>query len=357
MNFYEVLGLNKDATQEEIKSKYRQLAFTYHPDKNHDEGAEARFKEINEAYQTLSDPQKRQQYNDVLEGKHGSDIFDSFFQGFDGNGASPFDAFFSNFGFGNLRKKREEEFPIHGQVNVSLRDVLMGKQEVMECNLSVDCKSCSGSGLETDKNGKVAEKPPTICSHCHGKGNFELKQGMFKTVIVCNQCRGKGKIVDNKCTVCKGAKRSTVKSSITVNVPPGVREGNTLELKTTLPDGSKAKANIMVHVEPHPMFELDNFGNIRGVIKLSYPTMILGGYYELELIDGTRIKLKIPEDTTPGKVIKIAEKGLPRSVSAQNHLGDMFLVVDMDIPTNLTDEQKACLKQFQELLDKVSKPN
>ena len=350
MTHYQTLGVDNTATEEDIKKAFKKLAFELHPDRNPNKDAEEKFKKVNEAYQVLSDANKRKNYDDSLNGR-GSFPHNDFFWTSPGNGGiDPLEEMLRNFGFNFHGRPKQEALEIHGHVTVNFKDILMGKQETLDLNVPVDCKECSGTGMEIDALGKIVEKNIRICPQCNGNGRFDLKQGSFRTTIMCTNCNGKGKSSESTCKKCNGAKRSISRLKTIVNIPPGIRDGNTIEVVTTI-DGNKASANIMIHVEKHPIYDMDNFGNIRGPIKLTYPQMVLGGAVELELIDGTKVKLKIPQEATLGKVIKIGGKGLPRSVRAQDHLGDMFLVVELDMPKKLTPEQRKCLKKFQELLD------
>jgi molecular chaperone DnaJ len=368
MDYYKVLGVEKTASEDDIKKAFRKLAFEYHPDRNKDPGAEIKFKEVNEAYQTLSDAGKRQIYD--MGGAGGpwrspeAADFDSFFGTRGGGfGGINVEELFRHFAgepgfFTNVPPRRQSKNYTMPDANVvlTLKDVITGKQQEVDMNLNFGCTACHGTGEELDSNGKPVDINIPICSTCNGKGRVHFQKGGVQANVTCNTCFGRGKTGFNSCKTCHGRKNVQKMTRVNVNIPRGVRNGNTIEIGVVV-DGIKTNALVLIHVELHPDYSLDPNGDLRGVLKVSYPQAVLGGVFTITLPDESKVQVRTPEGAGPGKVIKIPGKGVPRSVRQPNVLGDIFLEIQMEIPSKLTDKQKEALQKYQAALEETPASN
>ena len=369
MNYYDILGVSKDASPEEIKKAYRKLAHKYHPDKG---GDEKKFKEINEAYQVLGDPEKKAQYDrfgktfgssagatgGANAGGFGFDFNDfaneSFWRNKTAGGASGFgfdfnvdDIFESFFGFGRTRKKKDinrgEDIEI--ELTISLEDVLKGLEKKIILNKKVVCPRCHGTGGEPGTRVKE-------CFTCRGTGQVQqIKRTIFGTYtqyVVCPTCKGEGKIPEKPCNVCKGEGRINGKEEIKINIPAGVDSGQIIKMSGMGNAGRKgAKSGdlyIRIFVKPHDIFKRRG-DDLYIVAPIKISQAVLGGEIELKLLDGSTIVMKVPAGTKSGKIFKIAKKGIPHF--SRGGRGDLYVTAEIDIPKKLDKEQKELLEKLE----------
>lgn len=360
-DYYEVLGVEKNADDDSIKKAYRKLAMMYHPDKNKDnKEAEEKFKEACEAYEVLSDKDKRARYDQYghagLEGAFGSGGFswDDFthqgdfsdiFGGFD----SIFDAFF---GGGSRRRgshsQRSKGEDLRIEMSLTLKEIAEGVTKTVKINVKDSCSSCNGTG---SKDGKTKN-----CSQCGGQGQVrQVRQSLFghvQTVVTCPSCRGEGKIVENKCSSCNGEGRTAQAKNVNVNIPAGVAEGQYIRLKgqgNAAPrGGDNGDILVMIHEKEDDFLKREG-ANLFCEFPIHFTQAALGSEVFVPVIN-KKIKLKIPAGTQTGKVFKIANQGLPQLNSSL--IGDFYVQVKIVVPTNLSNDEIKILEQFKEFDDK-----
>ena len=360
-DYYEVLGVEKSASEAEIKKAYRKLAIQYHPDKNPgDKEAEEKFKEAAEAYSVLSDKDKRARYDQFGHEGMGAagaggfgnfsdfdlnDIFSSVF----GHGFSGFGGFGSGFGGGGRTQQRKfRGSDLRVKVKLNLKDISTGVEKKFKLKKYVVCNHCHGSGAEGDGGTET-------CPTCHGTGSVTRTQqsifGMMQTQSVCPQCNGEGKIIKNKCKHCEGEGIVYGEEVVEVKIPAGVAEG--LQL-TVNGKGNAGKHNgvpgdllVVVEEEAHPDLIRDEEDLIYNLL-LSVPTAALGGTVEIPTID-SKVKVKIDPGTQPGKVLRLRGKGLPRvtSYGYSTGTGDLLVNISIYIPETLSKDEKQALEKFQ----------
>jgi molecular chaperone DnaJ len=346
--YYEVLRISREASPDEVKKAYRRLARTHHPDVNrHDEAAEEQFKEINEAYEVLSDPQKRRMYDQYghegVNGRLGGPGFGGF--GDLGGFGDIFDMFFGGGQGAGRRSVGEDGADLRYDMEVSLEEVAVGVERQIRMSRLESCADCGGSGANP---GSGAE----TCPQCRGTGQMRHSQqtilGSFSTVTTCNLCRGEGRIVKDPCHTCKGQGRIRSTSERKVKVPAGVESGSRIRLRGEGDAGARGgqagDLYIVVHVKPHEVFERQG-DDIFCEIPINFVQATLGDTIEVPCLDGTE-KLHIPEGTQTGTAFKIRGKGLP-NISSGRH-GDQHVIVRIMTPTKLSDEQKKLLLEFAE---------
>lgn len=351
-DYYEVLGVAKNATPEEIKKAYRQKARKLHPDVNRDDPQAAdKFKEVSDAYEVLSDAQKRQMYD-----RFGHDAFDPTRGGAGGFGGADFgggfgdifDLFFGG-GFGGGTRRRTG--PQRGadrevRLDISFEDAVFGVEKEIEISRVENCERCSGSGAEPGSKVKT-------CPTCNGSGQSRVVQstpfGRFETVRTCTACRGEGKVVEKPCTNCRGAGKVKKARKIEVRVPAGVDHGSHLRIQGEGEAGSyggpPGDLYISLAVKPHPVFKRDGYTLISN-IEIDFVQAALGADIEMDLLGGAHHTLHIPEGTQPGDVITIKGKGVPHVHG--NRQGDLKVVVKVKIPTRLSKRQKELLNEFRQ---------
>ena len=353
-DYYESLGLQKGAGDDEIKKAYRKLAKEYHPDLHPgDKAAEEKFKEIGEAYEVLSDPDKKAKYD-----RYGHAAFDPS-AGFGGGGAGGFGGFDDlgdilgsifggGFGGGGVRRNG----PMRGE-NVRARLAITFEEAAFGCSKDVsitrieDCDDCGGSGAA---KGTV----PETCPKCHGSGQVSAQQrtpfGVMATTTSCRNCGGTGKIVKTPCSRCSGKGKIRRQRTISVNIPAGIDDGQTISLRgqghTGANGGPAGDMLITVSVKTHALFDRDNT-SVLLALPVSFVQAALGAEVEVPTLDG-KVKLTIPEGTQTGSVFRLRGKGIPHLNSSAR--GDQFVTVNIETPTNLTKEQKELLRQFGDTL-------
>jgi|SRR6188472_135399 molecular chaperone DnaJ len=373
-DYYEVLSVQKNASKDEIKNSYRRLALQYHPDRNKAPEAEEKFKEISEAYAVLSDDDKRKKYDtyghvgteDVFRGSEANfdeifkdigfggfrDIFEQIFGGRGsvggargssniGGGTSANDPFGFGFSFGGGRRKGQD---LLYDMELSLEEVLKGRKDQIELPKLDKCNNCGGTGAAPGTR-------PRKCSVCDGQGQTRrvYSQNRFSTFVSlepCRTCQGQGEIIDKPCNSCNGVGRVRKNKKIELEIPPGVEDGMTLQLRgegEPSDGGAPGDLLIRIHVRPHPLFERLEDGHLLYNLDLKFTDLALGTEVRVPTLNGQE-KLKIPQGSQPNTILKIKGKGLPRYGSYGK--GDLVARINVKIPTKLNDKQKSLLKQL-----------
>jgi len=351
-DYYELLGVSKDATEAELKKAYRLLAMKYHPDRNPgDKASEDNFKKINEAYSCLSDAAKRANYDrfGTAEGAAGGygpfsggagfgDVFDDILGDF-----------FGAFGGGQRRARPAKGNDLRYDLEINLVEAVFGAEKNISFPTWEDCGECKGSGSEPGKT-------PSVCSSCKGTGQIRFQQGFFSVSKTCGKCYGAGKIITDPCKTCKGEGKIQKQKEISVRIPPGVDSGSRLKIhgggEPGVYGGPKGDLFIVLIVEEHPFFKRDGT-EIFCEVPISFPQAVLGAEIEVPTLDGTT-KLKIPAATPSGKVFYIKGMGAPRVGGHQR--GNQLVKIYIDVPKKLTPRQKELLEEFASINgDEVSK--
>jgi molecular chaperone DnaJ len=351
-DYYELLGLSKGASADEIKKAYRAKAKQLHPDRNADNpNAEAQFKEVNEAYDVLKDADKKAAYDRfghaAFEGGMGgggrpggqgdftsafSDVFDDLFGDFMGGGRRS---------GGRNRATRGSD--LRYNLRVSLEEAYKGLQKSIKVPTSVQCGSCNGTGAESGSE-------PTTCPTCSGMGKVRATQGFFTVERTCPTCSGLGQMIKNPCRSCSGAGRVEKDRSLSVNVPAGVETGTRIRLsgegEAGMRGGPAGDLYIFIEVEEHKIFNRDGL-NLFCRVPVSMSSAALGGDIEVPTIDGGRSRVKIPQGSQSGRQMRLRGKGMPAIKSS--HSGDMFIELAVETPVNLTSRQKELLREFEKL--------
>lgn len=354
-DYYDVLGVSKDASEDEIKKAYRKIAIKYHPDRNPgNKEAEEKFKEAAEAYDVLHDPQKRQQYDQFgFNGPGGAG-----FSGFNGGGMN-MDDIFSMFGdifggragfggFGGQRRQQQYRgSDLRLKVRLSLVDVANGVTKKFKVRKDVVCSHCHGSGAE---NGSAAETCPT----CHGSGvvthTTQSFFGMMQTQGVCPTCEGEGKIIKNKCHKCGGSGVEKGEEVVEIKIPAGVAEGMVVNVpgkgNAGRHNGINGDIQVFIEEEPNDTFVRDG-NNLIYNLLLDFPTAALGGEVEIPTIDGIKLKVKIENGTQPGKTLRLRGKGLPAVQGYGHGVGDLVVNISVYVPKTLDRDEKEALTKFK----------
>ena len=349
-DYYEVLGVEKGASDQELKKAYRKLAMKYHPDRNPDnKDAEESFKEANEAYEILSDSQKRQNYdqfghagaNGGFGGQGGFDFNGSGFGGFE-------DIFGDMFGdiFGGGRSRRngpERGSDIKYRMTISFEDAAFGIEKEISINRSENCDECSGTGAKPGTSKKT-------CPTCGGSGEVKQAQrtpfGTMMNVRPCNACSGTGSIIETPCSKCGGKGDINKKKQVNIKIPAGIDEGSAIRLsgegELGLRGGPRGDLYVVIEVLPHKLFERDG-NDVYCEMPITFAQAALGDEVEVPTLDGN-VKYKIPEGTQTGTVFRLREKGIPRLRSKTR--GDQYVKVVVEVPKKLSENQKNLLKQF-----------
>ncbi|HDI3179887.1 molecular chaperone DnaJ [Vibrio cholerae] len=343
-DFYEVLGVGRDASERDIKKAYKRLAMKYHPDRNSgDAGAAEKFKEVKEAYEILTDAQKKAAYD-----QYGHAAFEQGAGGFGGGGGADFgDIFGDVFGdiFGSGRRgggpRAQRGSDLRYNMELSLEEAVRGCSKEIEVPTLVHCDACDGSGA---KKGTSAQ----TCGTCHGHGQVQMRQGFFAVQQTCPTCHGKGKIIKDPCNVCHGQGRKQKTKTLNVKIPAGVDTGDRIRLSGEGEAGEMgAPAGdlyVQVHVKEHHIFERDG-NNLYCEVPVSFAMAALGGEVEVPTLDG-RVSLKVPAETQTGRMFRMRGKGVKGVRSAA--LGDLIVKLVVETPVNLSARQKELLKEFEE---------
>ena len=345
-DYYEVLGVNRDASEEDIKKAYRKLAMKYHPDRNPDNPkAEEQFKEAKEAYEMLSDSQKRAAYDqyghagvDPSMGGGGAGA------GFGGFGDAFGDIFGDIFGGGRggQRSNVYRGADLRYNMEVSLEDAAKGTETKIRIPVQSTCETCNGSGAKKGKS-------PVTCTTCNGHGQVRMQQGFFSVQQTCPKCHGTGKIIkdEDKCGTCHGAGRVKQNKTLSVKIPAGVDEGDRIRLsgegEAGVNGGPTGDLYVVIHLKPHAIFQRDG-ANLHCEMPISFSTAALGGEIEVPTLDGSA-KMKIPAETQTGSVFRLRGKGIKPLRSSD--YGDMMVHVVVETPVRLTEKQKELLREFE----------
>jgi len=360
--YYEVLGVIKSASADEIKKAYRKLALKYHPDRNKgNKAAEAKFKEAGEAYHVLSDKERRTNYNQfghaAFEGTGGSGGFSNFdftsaFS--DIFGSDIFDDFFEGFGgTRGRRRRRSSDFrgvDLRYDLSISLEDAYNGKKQEINFSSLDKCETCDGYGAEPGSK-------PISCSMCGGQGQVRSSQGFFTIQQTCPECSGSGEQISSPCRECRGIGKKQTKKKIFANIPKGVDDGTRIRLSGKGEAGTKGAGNgdlyIFVSVKPHSIFKRSE-ENLFFEFPISLADAALGATVEVPTIDGGKAKVKIPAGTQNGKQFRLRSKGMP--IIRNKNYGDLYIQATTEVPVSLTKEQKNLLEQFKKLEDTKTNP-
>ncbi len=345
-DYYELLGVSADADASILKTAYRKLAMRHHPDRNPgDKKAEARFKEVNEAYEILRDEQKRAAYD-----RYGHAAFEN---GADGGGRSGGFEFGSGFAdifdemFGDFTGARRGNSATRGadlryNMEISLEDAFRGRQPEIRLPTSVTCSSCDGSGAEGGAK-------PVSCSTCQGVGRVRAQQGFFTIERTCPSCQGQGRVIDHPCTTCRGAGRERSEKILAVSIPPGVEDGTRIRIagegEAGLRGGPPGDLYIFLSVGEHPLFRREG-ADLYCLVPITLTTAALGGTIEVPTIEGGRAKVTIPEGAQTGQRFRLRGKGM--SVLRSKSRGDMFIEAQLETPVRLTNRQRELLREFEE---------
>tara|TARA_B100000676_G_C18088649_1_gene857405 strand:- start:5667 stop:6797 length:1131 start_codon:yes stop_codon:yes gene_type:complete len=347
-DYYDILGVPKNASDDDLKKAFRKLAFQYHPDRNKESGAEEKFKEINEAYQVLSDPEKRSQYDRFGHaGLSGSASGGDGFGGFSGFG-DIFDSFFGGSGFGGSTRNRNSARrggDLQVTMTVEFEEAVFGTEKDFEVNRIETCSKCRGS--KSEPGSTVAN-----CGTCGGSGQVRKAQqsvfGQFVQVADCGACRGQGKVVSNPCGKCRGQGRERVNRKLAVTIPPGIEEDTQIRLTNEgehgVNGGPPGDLYIGFKVKGHKHFLREGI-NIRYQLPINIAQASLGSLVYVPTLDG-RVELNVPAGTQPGQVFRMKGKGVAQLQG--NRRGDQLVTIDVKVPKKLSKEQKILLEQLRD---------
>jgi molecular chaperone DnaJ len=359
-DYYETLGLARGATEQDMKAAFRRLAKDCHPDRNPgDKSSEAKFKELNEAYEVLRDPQKRAAYDQfghaAFDGSHGrggagfgpdfassmSDIFDDLFGEFMGGRRG---------GRGGQRTGRERGADLRYNMEITLPEAFAGKTAQIRVPTSVTCEVCTGSGAK-------AGTQPSACPTCGGAGKVRASQGFFTIERTCPSCQGRGEIINDPCPSCTGTGRVVRERTLSVSIPAGVEDGTRIRLagegEAGVRGGPAGDLYIFLSIKPHEFFQRDG-ADIFCRVPIAMTAAALGGHIDVPTVDGNQTRVKIPEGTETGKQFRLKGKGMP--VLRSKVTGDMYIQVEVETPKNLTRRQRELLDEFERESHKETSP-
>jgi len=348
-DFYETLGVSREADEKALKSAYRKLAMQFHPDRNPDNAeAEAKFKEVNEAYETLKDPQKRAAYD-----RFGHAAFENGGMGGAGAGfgaAGGFsdifeDIFGEMMGGGRARRGggRERGADLRYNMEITLEEAYAGKTAQVRVPSSITCEVCSGSGATPGSE-------PVTCSTCGGAGRVRAASGFFSIERTCPACNGRGQTIEDPCTNCHGEGRVIQERSLSVNIPAGIEDGTRIRLagegEAGFRGGPAGDLYIFISVKPHEFFQRDG-SDLYCKVPISMTKAALGGQFEVATMDGAYARVKVPEGTQSGRQFRLKGKGMP--VLRQAQMGDLYIQITVETPQNLSKRQRELLQEFDSI--------
>ena len=356
-DYYEILGVDKNCDDKTLKSSFRKLAKEYHPDHNAGKPeAEAKFKEISEAYERLKNPESRAAYD-----RYGHAAFDggggrgNHSGGFDGDFSSAFSDIFNDFfgDFSNSTRSRETSnrgSDLRYNLEITLEEAYNGKSDTINVPINTECSGCKG-------NGGVNGESPIVCPNCQGSGKTRASQGFFMIERSCTSCNGSGQIVVNPCKSCGGQGRVKKPKKLSINIPAGVEDGNRIRLsgqgEAGLRGGRTGDLYIFVSIKPHKLFQRDG-SDLYCNVPVSMATAALGGQIDIPTIDGSKLSVSIPEGSQNNKHLRLRGKGMP--ILRQKNFGDLHLQISVETPVNLNKKQKKLLEEFQNISDEKNNP-
>jgi molecular chaperone DnaJ len=349
-DYYEILGVERTATEDEIKKTYRKLAVKFHPDKNPgDKTAEEKFKELGEAYEVLCDPQKRAAYD-----QYGHAAFDRRAGGFGRGGFhDPFEVFREVFGGGGIFEdlfgaaRQDPNQPQRGgdlryDMEISFEEAAHGCEKEIKVTKEDRCEVCGGSGAETGSKVKT-------CSTCGGRGQVITSRGIFSIAQTCPHCQGAGRVIEKPCKSCRGSGRRERTSKITLRIPAGVDTGSRLRStgngEAGFRGGPPGDLFVVIHVRPHDIFQRDG-DDLLCEVPISFVQAALGAEIEVPALDG-KTSIKVPPGTQPGTMFRLRGKGI-KNIQGYGH-GDLHVRINVEVPTHLSSAQKAKLQEFADL--------
>jgi len=352
-DYYDVLGISKSASKEEIKKAYRKLALKYHPDKTKgDKTSEEKFKEASEAYHILSDDKRKNNYDQFghaafegVGGGQGSGGFDT------SSFSDIFEDFFGDFGSGgeSTRRSNNRGNDLRYDLSITLEESYKGLEKNIKYTTNKKCSDCSGSG--SAKGSK-----PISCSYCGGKGKVRTNQGFFTVQQTCPQCSGYGETISKPCTDCGGNGKVQSNENVTVKIPKGVDDGTRIRVSGKGEAGTKGSSNgdlyLFISIDNHSIFKRSE-ENIYYELPVAFSEAALGTTVEVPSIDGGKSKIKIPPGTQHGKQFRLKGKGMP--VLRRNIYGDLYIRIITEVPVSLSKRQKELLEEFKKLEE--NKPN
>ena len=352
--YYETLSVERTATEIDIKTAFRKQAMQCHPDRNPGSTeAEHRFKEVNEAYEVLKDPDKRAAYDRFGHAafEHGMGNGAGFGTEFGTTFSDLFEGIFGMSGAGRGRGSgRERGADLRYNMEITLQEAFVGKNAQIRIPTSVTCEACSGSGAK-------AGTKPKVCAMCGGQGRVRHAQGFFTLERTCPNCHGRGQSIDSPCASCAGSGRVTRERTLSVNIPPGVEDGTRIRLagegEAGVRGGPPGDLYIFLSMAAHPFFQREG-ADLHCRVPVSMVTAAMGGDIEVPTIDGAKSKVKIPEGTQSGRRFRLQSKGMP--VLRQRQHGDMYVQVVVETPQKLTKKQRELLVEFDRLSSTETQP-
>ena len=356
-DYYDVLGVQKNASDAEIKKAFRNLAKENHPDSNRgDEGAEARFKEINEAYENLKDPQTRAAYDQFGHAGTQSGGMGGGFGGggFGGNFSDIFEDLFGDFagrsGQNSKQQRQSRGSDLRAEIKIDLKDAYFGTTRELAINSATGCDDCSSTGAASGSGRST-------CQHCGGSGSVRSTQGFFTLERTCSVCSGKGSLIENPCRSCSGSGRVRKKRKLSVNIPRGVDEGTRIRLggegEAGENGGPFGDLYDFVSINENEFFKRSE-ADLLSEVPIDFVTAALGGQIEVPTPDGKKIRISIPEGCQNNRQFRLKGKGMP--VLQTNRLGDLYVEIRVEVPTKLNEKQKAILKEFSGINKKNTSP-
>jgi molecular chaperone DnaJ len=352
--YYETLSVERTATEIDIKTAFRKQAMQCHPDRNPgDTDAEHRFKEVNEAYEVLKDPDKRAAYDRFGHAafEHGMGNGAGFGAEFGTTFSDLFEGIFGMSGAGRGRGSgRERGADLRYNMEITLQEAFVGKNAQIRIPTSVTCEACSGSGAK-------AGTKPKACAMCGGQGRVRHAQGFFTLERTCPNCHGRGQSIDSPCASCAGSGRVTRERTLSVNIPPGVEDGTRIRLagegEAGVRGGPPGDLYIFLSMAAHPFFQREG-ADLHCRVPVSMVVAAMGGDIEVPTIDGGKTKVKVPEGTQSGRRFRLQAKGMPVLRARQN--GDMYVQVVVETPQKLTKKQRELLAEFDRLSSTETQP-
>ena len=357
IDYYEVLGVVRTCDEKELKTAFRKKAMQFHPDRNPDDkDAEHKFKEVNEAYEVLKDPQKRAAYDRFGHAafENGGGGFSGFGGGGGGAGAFSdiFEDIFGEMMGGRSRRSggRERGADLRYNMEITLEEAWSGKTAEISVPTAVSCEACSGTGAKPGSS-------PKPCATCSGSGRIRASQGFFSIERTCPTCQGRGEVISDPCESCHGQGRITRERSLSVNIPTGIEDGVRIRLagegEAGMRGGPAGDLYIFLSIKPHEFFQRDG-ADLFCRVPVSMTSATLGGQFEVTTLDGTKTRVKVPAGTQTGKQFRLKAKGMP-VMRTQNH-GDLYIQVAVETPQNLTRRQRELLEEFDKISSEHNNP-